>query len=212
MSGARLFHASPDRTRLILLGLIALLVYGVSLDSKAQAAPKFVGQRLIDLVPTDPGVSPDPGALKTALVECKLDRIPDDIITYAKSCVLQRPGPRAKRKTEPDVAVIAITPRCCLGSVLIRQTRLDQEGGLYLFDGLPGVKLKPLQCPNLDHLKFSVVEQNGQPKFVISEFRSAGTAGTSVETTIYFGTTTARCDFFDEQQKLLMQAEKKPLR
>jgi hypothetical protein len=175
---------------------------------------QYLGVRLLDLVQSDPMVSPLPTSLTKELKECSFPKDEDSIYIESKKCDLNDIAPTYKKRPTEEVNISAVTPRCCLNEVTVGTNQLTYEKTLDLFEGIPGVKKKPATCPNIEVVvgrsEFFTIAKDGINKFVIQENTDGGSGGSQTTTTIYYGMPNIDCALIadQEERKLALIREK----
>lgn len=160
----------------------------------------WLGHRIVMMAGDDHKRTPSPMAARETLTECKFSG--DDPAYYrAKSCEIHDVAP-GRQRTSEQLSIFPRTARCCLFALKISQIQSDFDGGLHLFD-LPDLTKSRISCPTLEEgstagngTEFWLVSKAGAPRFVIREDTSSGSGGSSTDTTIFFGTTAAKCNEF----------------
>lgn len=173
---------------------------------------RYLGLRLFDIPD-----SPNPFALEKEFTECVFDKPDiDDWPTFTKSCNMINLASTYKERQDEKVYIDTIVARCCgVIAATIGTNQSTYENTLRIFDELPGVEKKPVQCKNLETnmaswtKEFFIVSKNGTDKFVIQEETSGGSGGNSTSTRIYFNMVTPDCNEIERLDKSLDDEGKK---
>lgn len=204
--------------------LMALFLISACGEKKSPAEPqvkttaetttpiRYLGLRLFNIPD-----SPNPFALEKEFTECVFDKPDTDAWpTFSKSCKMINLASTYKERQDEKVYIDSIVARCCgVIAATIGTYQSTYENTLRIFDELPGVEKKPVQCKNLETnmaswtKEFFVVSKNGTDKFVIQEETSGGSGGNSTSTTIYFNMVAPDCNEIERLDKMLDDEGKK---
>lgn len=193
--------------KLIFLSLI-VLVFANGCSKKGDE-PKtidsvFIGDRLLNLAKDNPNNSPPTSSISKIFSDCTFSSDKEFQIIYSKDCSIANLDPNKPENQRQTVSITADDRGCCTESIHISKNSSDKGSSLDLFSNLKSVSKKMLQCSPSEPERIFLLEKNGQPMFIVVEYRHNDI---TTDTIIHFGKTQLDCDFLYAREKGFFRAQ-----